>query len=99
MSVEDLVGLLVPLTFVVFLVIEAIWPARPYPERRWWRLQGFAFLVLMAVIATLLPMLLPQDWVAAHRLIDGRGLGTVGGVIVGYAAVSLVNYGWHRATH
>ncbi len=99
MSFEDLIGLMIFGTYALMMLLEALLPARRYPRRRLWRLQGFAFLVMMAVVATFTPLVLPGDWLVAHRLFDGSSLGVVGGTVVGYAAVSLVSYGWHRAAH
>ncbi len=99
MSLDDLVGLVIVGSFFLVMGLEALWPARAYPKRTLWRLRGVGFLAVMAVVATVLPLLLPAEWVAKHRLLDGTGLGTVGGVLVGYAVVSFVNFVWHRATH
>lgn len=99
MSAVDLFGLLVPVTYLVMLGIEAAFPARKFPPIPYWRLKGFAFLVVQGLMATLTPLLLPEHWLAAHRLMNLESLGVFGGAAVGYAAVSLASYGWHRAAH
>lgn len=99
MKLDDLIGLVIFGSYGTMMLLEAWFPARQYPARRLWRLQGFAFLVLTAATATLTPLLIPADFLARHRLLDGTALGVVGGTLVGYAAVSLVSYGWHRAAH
>ncbi len=99
MSAIDFLGLLVPITFFVMLAIEAIRPARPFPPRRGWRLIGTGFLILLAVLSTITPLLLPTDWLAAHRLLDGTQLGVVGGAITGWIVLSFFNYLWHRNAH
>lgn len=99
MSLEDLVGLVIFGSYAALLLLEAIVPARQYPARKLWRLQGLGCLLVMAALATATPLLLPTAWLARHRLIDGTSLGTVGGVLVGYAVVSLASYAWHRAAH
>ena len=99
MKLEDLLGLAIFATFGLMLLLEALFPARHYPTRRLWRVRGFLFLVGMAVIATFTPLLLPTEWLAAHRLIDGSSLGIGLGTLVGYAAVSFVVYVYHRAAH
>ena len=55
METVDLIGLLVPVTYLVMLAIESIWPARVFPERRGWRWVGIGFLLLMGVVATVVP--------------------------------------------
>jgi sterol desaturase/sphingolipid hydroxylase (fatty acid hydroxylase superfamily) len=45
------------------------------------------------------PLLVPLDWLAAHRLVDGTGLGVVGGTVVGYIVLSAAMYAYHRTCH
>src|SRR3954452_9058758 len=99
MTAVDFFGLLVPVTYVVMLVIEALFPARQFPPISWWRLKGFVFLIAQGLLATLTPLLLPEHWLQAHRLMNLEGLGVIGGAVVGYAVVSLVSYVWHRSAH
>lgn len=99
MDTVDLLGLLVPVTFFVMLLIERIAPARKFPERRGWAWLGIAFLLFGGVLSTVVPLLISPDWLAAHRWMDGTRLGLVGGTVVGYAVLSGVNYFWHRLMH
>jgi sterol desaturase/sphingolipid hydroxylase (fatty acid hydroxylase superfamily) len=99
MSTVDLIGLLVPLTYFAMLAIEARWPARTFPPRRGWRWLGIAFLLLIGTAGAVVPLLLPLDWMAAHRWMDGTRLGIVGGAALGWLVLSGVAYGWHRASH
>ena len=99
MALDDLIGLMIFGTYGAFMLLEALLPARRYPQKRLWRLQGFLFLIGMAVVATATPLLLPADWLARHRLIDGSGLGIALGTVVGYAVFSFVGYLWHRSVH
>ena len=99
METVDLIGLLVPVTYLVMLAIEARWPARAFPPRRAWRWLGIAFLLLIATVGTVLPLLLPLDWMAAHRWIDGTGLGVAGGALLGWVVLSALGFAWHRAVH
>lgn len=99
MSAIDILGLLIPVTFFVFLGIEALWPARQFVAVKRWRLVGVAFLVLGFAIGTLAPMLLPVEWLDAHKLFDGTKLGVAGGAIVGFVVAELVIYAYHRAAH
>jgi sterol desaturase/sphingolipid hydroxylase (fatty acid hydroxylase superfamily) len=99
MTLEDVIGLGIFGSFFVMMGLEGAFPARRYPSRRLWRLKGFAFLMAMAGVATLTPLLLPVDFLAAHRLIDGTSLGIAGGAAVGYVVFSFFAYVWHRAQH
>jgi sterol desaturase/sphingolipid hydroxylase (fatty acid hydroxylase superfamily) len=99
MKLDDLIALMIFASYGGMLGLEALFPARAYPARRLWRLQGFGFLLLLAGVATAAPLLIPGDWLARHRLLDGTPLGIAGGTVVGYATVSLASYAWHRAAH
>jgi hypothetical protein len=79
MSAIDVFGLLVPVTYLLMLGIEALFPARQFPPIPYWRLKGFCFLTVQGLLATLTPLVIPEHWLAAHRLINLEGLGVVGG--------------------
>ena len=99
MDTIDLIGLLIPATYLIMLAIEKWRPARVFPERRGWTWIGVAFLVLIGVVSGVVPLLVPIDWLAAHRLMDGTGLGVVGGTFVGYVVLSALMYAYHRGVH
>ena len=62
-------------------------------------MKGFAFLTVQGLLATLTPLLIPEHWLQAHRLINLESLGVIGGAALGYAVVSLISYAWHRSAH
>ena len=99
METTDLIGLLVPLTYLAMLAIEAFRPARAFPPRRGWRWLGVAFLLMLGTLSTIVPLALPLPWLAAHRWIDGTPLGVVGGTVVGYVVLSALAYAYHRLSH
>lgn len=99
MTLEALLGPAVPATYLVLLALEALRPARVWPEIRWWRVIGGAFFVVMGGIVTVGPLLLPAAWIAEHRLLDLSGLGIAGGFVVGYLGLTFVFYWFHRAEH
>ena len=80
MDAVDIFSLLVPVTYFVLFVLERIFPARQFPPIRGWAWIGIGALLLLGVTQTVVPLLLPADWLAAHRLIDGTQLGIVGGL-------------------
>ncbi len=95
----DLIGLLIPATYLVMLAAEKSRPARVFPQRRGWTWLGIGFLVLIGVVSTVVPLAVPTDWLAAHRLMDGTRLGVVGGTVTGYVVLSGVMYAYHRLVH
>jgi len=99
MDTVDIVGLAALLTYSVFLVTEKLWPARSFPERRGWQWIGLVFLALIGTISTVVPLLIPEGWLDAHRWLDGRRLGVVGGTIVGFVVAEGLVYAYHRSAH
>ena len=91
--------LLVPATYFAMLAVESIWPGRSFPARSGWQWLGAGFLVVSMSIGVALPLFLPVEWMAEHRLVDGTPLGVVGGAIVGFIVLELAVYIWHRAAH
>ena len=89
METVDLVGLLVPITYFVFLITERLWPARAFPPRRGWQWIGLWFLVMVLTLSTLIPLLLPEPWLAQHCFLDGTRLGALGGTVVGVIVLGL----------
>jgi sterol desaturase/sphingolipid hydroxylase (fatty acid hydroxylase superfamily) len=99
MEATDLIGALVPVTFLVMLAVETRWPARRFPERRGWAWLGIGFLLLLGVISTVVPLQLDVHGLKAHRWFDGSRLGVAGGTVVGSFVLSGLMYVWHRALH
>ena len=98
MKAEDILGLMVPATFLFFFVTERLFPRREYPKIKLWGLVGFGFLIMVAVISTVVPLLLPPS-ITRYHLIDGSGLGVAGGVLIGYPLSALGSALLHRAFH
>ncbi len=99
MDIVEIVGLLVPVTYLCMLAVEAYRPARSFPPRRGWRWLGLAFLLLIGTVGSVVPLLLPLDWMAAQRWIDGTRLGVAGGTAVGWLVLSALMYAYHRGVH
>src|SRR5205823_3168155 len=99
MHAEDLIALMIPATFLLFLALEPLaGTGRAWPEIRWWRAKGVAFFLVLMTVNAVLPSLVPPEW-AAHSLVNGAALGIVGGVLAGYPVVALAGATLHRAYH
>ncbi len=99
METADLIGLAIPVTYFVFLAAEKLRPARAFPPRRGWQGIGIAFLLAVMAAGAVVPSLVPAEWLAANRWMDGSALGLAGGTVVGYLVLSGVMYAWHRTVH
>jgi sterol desaturase/sphingolipid hydroxylase (fatty acid hydroxylase superfamily) len=95
---EKVLGLLPLFTFVAFLIIERLVPARPLPAVRGWFWKGLLFFVAGGAIVGGLPGLW-AGWVREHRLVNLEGLGVVGGTIGGLVATDFIIYWFHRLRH
>ena len=98
MQADEVVALLIPVTWLAMMAIEALGTGRPWPAIRLWRTKSMAFFIMLMGLNAALPGLLPPQW-AAHALFDGAQLGVVGGVVIGFGAVSLANALLHRSYH
>jgi sterol desaturase/sphingolipid hydroxylase (fatty acid hydroxylase superfamily) len=98
MNTEDLVALLIPLTWFAMMGIEALGTGRAWPDVRWWRTRHVAFFVMLMTINALLPGLLPPAW-TDRPLVDGARLAVAGQVALGFLVLTLANALLHRAYH
>ena len=98
MTIESLVPVAIPGTFLFFVIAERLWAARPLPRIRAWKVVGVASFLMTGFISSSLPLLY-ADFARAHRLLDLERLGTLGGAAVALFGTELVAYWWHRARH
>ncbi len=98
-ELAEALGLAIPVIYFAMLAVEARWPARRFPARRGWRWLGIGFLLLIAAVGTVTPLAIPQEWLAAHRWLDGTRLGVAGGTLAGWLVLSFVSFLYHRLSH
>lgn len=90
---------MIPVVFLIFWLLQNYFPSRTFIEVPRWTQIKIGFLAMWATIGTMIPLLLPADWLHEHRLLDGQQLGILGGVLVGWPAWTFVQYWFHRSTH
>jgi len=98
MHAEEVVALMIPLTWLAMLGIEALGSGRRWPAIRFWRSKGLGFFMLLGGLNALLPEWLAPA-LAPHRLFDGTRLGVAGGAAVGFLCLTLATALLHRAYH
>jgi len=98
-GMATILTLCIPLTFVLMLIVERAFPARPLAPVRRWLFTGIAFFVVSGVINAVVPALLANALEAHAPLHLTRALGTGAAGIAGFLAGDLVAYGVHRLLH
>lgn len=84
--------------FAAFALLEALMAARAFPHIPHWRLKGVAFSLLYFAIATVAPLAW-DGFLGQHQLLDATGLPMAVQVAVGFGALQLGIYVWHRSMH
>jgi sterol desaturase/sphingolipid hydroxylase (fatty acid hydroxylase superfamily) len=95
---EDLLTIGFLAVLATLMVADVVRPARKFPVLRHWRLKGVLYTLAFLCASFTLPLLW-DAWLGERRLLDLRGLGTIGGALVGLLGYQLIGYWWHRALH
>src|SRR4051812_32052494 len=95
---ENVIAALIPLTFLVMLVVEALFPAKKLPKVRFWLVKGILFFVITAVVNAVVPMAIAAAF-GGRSLVHLAWMGTVPGALVGFVAGDFVGYWSHRTMH
>ena len=96
---EAILPILIPLTFLIALAIERLFPARRMPQAKWWVVKGFVFFLITGALNTFVPALVAEQVTGAATPIDLRGLGLLPGAIAIMIASDVVSYWVHRCLH
>ncbi len=83
---------------VAMVVVERLRPGRSFPESAGWWARA-ALLNGLQVAMVFLGGRLWEPWLREHRLWSADALGTAGGALAGYLAITFVYYWWHRWRH
>lgn len=94
----DPISLIIIAIYAGLMIWEALFPARPLPTVKYWKLKGLIFFVLFFYLSSYLPLIW-DGYLAAYQLIDLTGLGTIWGALIGVLLYQLGVYVWHRAMH
>jgi len=94
----DPISLIVIALYAGLMVWEALFPARPLPEVKYWKVKGLLFFVIYFYLSSYLPMVW-NEYLSAYQLLDLTSLGTIGGAVAGVLIYQLGVYVWHRSMH
>lgn len=98
MNLEAIISITIPVTFIVGLVLERRFPARPLPKVERWLLKGSIFFLLTGLVNAIVPAAVAAI-VGKRAPLDLSGLGTLGGAAVAFLAADFVSYWIHRFMH
>jgi sterol desaturase/sphingolipid hydroxylase (fatty acid hydroxylase superfamily) len=98
MKFEELLGIAIPVIFILLLGAESLYSARKFERVSGWRWRGAVFFVMVLVIGSVVPLLLPLVWLKSHAIFNLSGLG-MWGVPIGVLTVTFFGYWLHRAEH
>ena len=98
MKMENLVGLSIPILYLLFLGIESRRPGRQFEYVSQWRRIGALFFVTVLAVGSAAPLLLPLTWFRQHALIDLSQLGLLA-LPFGLLLSTFTTYWLHRAEH
>jgi sterol desaturase/sphingolipid hydroxylase (fatty acid hydroxylase superfamily) len=97
-NLDSLLGMLIPVTFVLALVLERLFRAQNLPKVRFWLVKGIVFFVLTAGVNAVVPMLVA--WlVGRHAPLHLAGIGFLPGVLVAFLVGDAAGYAVHRFMH
>lgn len=94
----DPASIIVISIFLVLMIAEELFPGRPLPKIKYWKIKGIIAFVIYFFLSTYLPMFW-NDSLAKYQLFDMSFLGNYAGAIVALLIYELGVYVWHRSMH
>ncbi len=82
----------------LFVLLDAVRPARALPPLPGWRVRGTVSFVVAFFVSSFAPLLW-DGWLAQFQVFDLSALGIVGAAAVGFLVYQSLLYAWHRTMH
>src|SRR5436189_4769143 len=83
-AMENIIGIAIPVSFIVALVFERIFRAQPLPKVRGWLWKGLAFFLFTGVVNAVVPALVAKV-VGDHAPLHLSSLGLIASALLGWA--------------
>src|SRR5262249_19672654 len=97
-TLEELLPILIPTIFALYLVLERVLPGQPQPAvKGWWR-KGLIFFAIAFVLNGAVPALV-ASLVGPQKGLGLTALGTLGGAALVLLCSDVVAYWVHRTMH
>lgn len=84
--------------FLVLMLAEELFPGRPLPKIKNWKIKGIFAFVIYFFLSTYLPMFW-NDTLAKYQLFEMSFLGDFGGAMAALLIYEFGVYVWHRSMH
>lgn len=94
----DPASIIVISIFLILLIAEELFPGRPLPKIKHWKIKGILAFVIYFYLSTYLPMIW-NDTLSQYQLFNMSFLGDLGGAIVALWIYELGVYIWHISMH
>ena len=94
----DPASIIVISIFLVLLIAEELFPGRPLPMIRFWKIKGILAFFIYFFLSSYLPLMW-SDYLARYQVFDLSSLGDFGGALVALLIYELGVYFWHLSMH
>jgi len=94
----DPASLIVISIFLVLMFAEELFPGRPLPVIKYWRIKGICAFIIYFFVSSYLPLLW-NEFLGAYQLMNMSKLGNYWGALVALLIYELGVYVWHKAMH
>lgn len=94
----DPISLTVLASYLILILWETLFPARPLPKVKNWKLKGLTFFVIFFFVASYLPMF-TDPYLAQFQLFDLSNIGVIPGALIGLFIYELGLYAYHITMH
>jgi len=95
---RDPASIIVISIFVILMIAEELFPGRPLPKIKHWKIKGILAFIIYFFLSTYFPMLW-NDTLSQYQLFDMSFLGDLGGATVALLIYEFGVYIWHRSMH
>ena len=94
----DPASIIVISIFFVLMIAEELFPGRPLPVVKFWRLKGICAFVIFFFVSSYLPLIW-NEYLGAYQLFDLTSLGNYWGALIALLIYELGVYFWHKSMH
>jgi sterol desaturase/sphingolipid hydroxylase (fatty acid hydroxylase superfamily) len=94
----DPISLTVLGLYGAMILLEALFPARPLPRIKGWKMRALVVFAFYFYLSSYLPLLW-GDTLAGYQLFDLQALNPYVGAAIGVLVYELLVYVWHRTMH